>query len=89
MTSSPNGSFHLTLAELLDELSSEIEDLGGTLCSDAQFALTHLPQLQAIDLIAQKQRAIAKLLSAECLDTAIATIELEALLPRVQHHSVA
>ena len=52
------------MAEVLGELGSEIEALGEVLCRDEDFAARHMRELQAIDLIAQKQRALASLIGA-------------------------
>lgn len=72
----------LALAEVLNELGCEIEALGCTLCADPQFALRHLAQLQAIDLIAQKQHALAHVLAADCSRTAAAGLGLATLAHR-------
>ncbi len=70
-------------AELLSELSAEIEELGVALCRDPDFARYHMLQLQAIDLIAQKQRCIADLLSAQSVDHAMDEIDLEEVKARI------
>jgi hypothetical protein len=76
---------HLTkAAQILDELGCEIEALGTRLSSDPAMAAKHVTDLQAIDLIAQKQRWIADLVRAECPVTAIEAISVEALQQRLR-----
>ena len=74
---------HAVAAELLSELSAEIEELGVMLCRDPDFARYHMRQLQAIDLIAQKQRCIADLLSAQSVDHAMDGIDLDEVKARI------
>ena len=64
-----------TIARVLMELSVEIEALGNLLCSDMNFAMQHMEQLQAIDLISQKQRSLATLLEADCPKSAMSETE--------------
>ena len=71
------------LAAVLAELAAEIEHLGAALCSDAAIARRHAPALQAIDLIAQTQRAVADILAAPCQPCAIDAVPLEALRARL------
>lgn len=71
-------------AKVLAEMSAEIERLGAALCTDPSFALNHVEELQAIDLIAQKQRSLASLLEADCPKTAVNGIGLDALAGRLQ-----
>lgn len=71
---------HLTtVSDILVELSGEIEDLGECLCTDPAIIANHVGKLQAIDLIAQKQRWLATMLRADCPMTAVDTIGVEAL----------
>lgn len=70
-------------AQVLTELSLEIERLGAKLCADPSFALNHLEDLQAIDLIAQKQRSLAVMLEADCPKTALSGMGLDALAGRL------
>jgi hypothetical protein len=72
----------LEIARILDELSTEIEELGAALCADPVFCDRHIESLQAIDLIAQNQRWLAELLRADCHDTAVHGIGVEALQAR-------
>ena len=51
-----NVATHRQIAVVLEELSQEVEALGGALCLDMDIAMRHLDTLQSIDLIAQKQR---------------------------------
>lgn len=71
-------------AQVLAEMSLEIERLGAALCNDPSFALNHVEELQAIDLIAQKQRSLATLLEADCPKSAVTGLGLDALAGRLQ-----
>ncbi len=72
-------------AQVLAELSLEIERLGAALCADPSFALNHVEALQAIDLIAQKQRSLAVMLEADCPKTAVSGLGLDALVGRLHN----
>ena len=72
------------IAAILAELGDDIEHLGATLCTDPAIAANHIEALQAIDLIAQKQRGLASFLGAECPVSASATLGLEALKARLR-----
>lgn len=71
-----------TVADVLAEISTQIEDLGVRLCADPAFAQRCIEQLQEIDLIAQKQRSLAVVLRAECAEEAIDAIGVEELRAR-------
>jgi len=74
---------HLTtVADVLRELATEIEALGTVLCLDRAVLGRHMGTLQAIDLIAQKQRWLATLLQADCPLSAVDTIGVETLKAR-------
>ena len=73
----------IAVAEVLVELSDEIEALGAQLCVDPAILARHLAPLQAIDLIAQKQRWLATLLLADCPVSAVASIAVDALRDRL------
>ena len=74
---------HLTtVSDVLNEIATEIEDLGAALCCDPVVIAGHVTKLQAIDLIAQKQRWLATMLRADCPLTAIDTIGVDALRAR-------
>jgi hypothetical protein len=73
--------FH-AMAEVLNELGAEIEALGEVFCRDAGFAGKHMRELQAIDLIAQKQRALATILAAGFSEAEMRRISLDALHAR-------
>jgi len=73
----------LDIADVLIELSGEIEGLGAQLCADPALIVRHLGALQAIDLIAQKQRWLATLLCADCPVSAIGSIGVDALRERL------
>lgn len=72
----------LAMAEVLNELGTEVEALGEVLCRDAAFADRHCRELQAIDLIAQKQRALASILAAGFSEHEMRRISLDALRER-------
>lgn len=72
----------LAMAEVLNELGTEVEALGEVLCRDADFADRHCRELQAIDLIAQKQRALAAILVAGFSEQEMRRISLDALRAR-------
>lgn len=69
----------VAMAEVLGELGAEIEALGEVLCRDEDFAARHVRELQAIDLIAQKQRALAAIVAAGFSAAEMRRINLEAL----------
>jgi hypothetical protein len=50
------------LAAELDAMSVELERLGSELCASPLLASEHFLTLQSIDLLAQRQRALAELL---------------------------
>ncbi|CCA92689.1 hypothetical protein [Novosphingobium sp. PP1Y] len=72
----------LAMAEVLNELGSEVEALGEVFCRDAGFADRHMRELQAIDLIAQKQRVLAAILAAGFSEQEMRRISLDALRSR-------
>lgn len=72
------------VAGILDELAADIELLGESLCADADLAARHMGQLQAFDLITQKQRALGNLLRADCPVSALSSIDLEELKRRLE-----
>ena len=72
----------VTAARILEELTVEIEALGTRLCGDPAVLAGHMSELQAIDLIAQKQRALSQLLLADCPRTAVSGMGVEELRAR-------
>ncbi|MFM5907145.1 MAG: hypothetical protein ACKOPO_06120 [Novosphingobium sp.] len=72
------------VAEILAEISDEIEALGAVLCQDPNFANRHMQELQAIDLICQKQKSLAMVLKADCPVTALSDVRLEELAVRLR-----
>lgn len=72
----------LAMAEVLNELGTEVEALGEVLCRNAAFADRHCRELQAIDLIAQKQRALAAILAAGFSEDEMRRVSLDALRER-------
>jgi hypothetical protein len=75
---------HRQIADVLEELSQEVEALGSSLCTDIDIAMRHMDTLQAIDLIAQKQRSLAAVLNADCVVEGIESIGLEKLRERMR-----
>jgi len=74
---------HLTtVSDVLNEIATEIEGLGADLCCDPAVLVNHMTKLQAIDLIAQKQRWLATMLRADCPLAAVDTIGVDALRAR-------
>ena len=82
---SPARLVALGTAEMLAELSCEVEGLGTALCSDAELAGRHMASLQAIDLLAQKLCGLAELLAADCPATGLARLRLDCLRDRFSH----
>jgi hypothetical protein len=70
------------MAEVLGEIGTEIEALGEFLCRDEGFAARHVRELQAIDLIAQKQRALAAIIEAGFCDNQMRRITIDVLRSR-------
>lgn len=70
-------------AEILVELSAEIEALGARLCTDPAVIARHLHELQVIDLIVQKQNHLAELLLADCPHAAVAAMRVEDVKRRI------
>jgi len=79
-----NMATHPQIAVVLEELSQEVEALGGALCGDIDIAMRHIATLQAIDLIAQKQRSLAALLRADCQEAGVEAIAIDALRERMR-----
>lgn len=80
----PRESTHRQIAAVLEELSQEVEILGTTLCSDMDLAMRHIAALQAIDMIAQKQRSLALLLDAESPESEVDRIAIDTLRNRLR-----
>lgn len=76
------GQHEAEIADVLDEISAEIEALGAALCEDPHLCARHVEALQSIDLIAQKQRWLAELMRADCRETLVDSIGVEALQQR-------
>ena len=75
---------HRQIAVVLEELAEEVEALGSALCADMDIALRHMDKLQAIDMIAQKQRSLGRLLVAESPAEEIERIALDVLRDRMR-----
>ena len=79
-----NVATHRQIAVVLEELSQDVEALGARLCVDMDIAMHHMDSLQAIDLIAQKQRSLAALLVSDCLEASIEQIAIDTLRERMR-----
>ena len=79
-----NVATHRQIAVVLEELSQDVEALGARLCADMNIAMQHMDTLQAIDLIAQKQRSLAALLTSDCLESSIEQIAIDTLRERLR-----
>lgn len=75
-------------ADVLSELSGEVEALGASLCADPQVTACHINTLQQIDIIAQKLQGLANLLAADCPVSAVSDLSLESLRDRFDHLAV-
>jgi len=75
---------HRQIAVVLDELAEDIEALGTALCDDMAVAINHVDKLQAIDLIAQKQRSLARLLRADRPTEEVERIAIDVLRDRLR-----
>jgi hypothetical protein len=62
------------IATQLSDLALEAEDFGIVLCSDAAVAGRYLVQLQQIDRLSQSLRELARVLSANDPEAAVAAI---------------
>lgn len=63
-----------------------LEQLGLTLCRDPKLAQSHLPTLQGLDELGQRQSCLAEVLRAADMRGAIAHIPLDALRERLVGH---
>ncbi|PEQ12790.1 hypothetical protein B2G71_10885 [Novosphingobium sp. PC22D] len=70
------------MAGVLSEIGLEVEALGEVLCRDPAFAARHVRELQAIDLIAQKQRALAAILVSGMCEQEMGKITIDSLRSR-------
>lgn len=75
---------HKQIAVVLEELAEEVEALGAALCTDMDIAIKHMDKLQAIDLIAQKQRSLGRLLVADRPAEEIERIAIDVLRDRMR-----
>lgn len=76
---------HAIAAEL--EASRQcLEQLGMILCLDPNLVQAHLPTLQGLDELGQRQFCLAQVLRAADMRTAIALIPLDALRDRMTEH---
>jgi CheY-like chemotaxis protein len=79
-----NVATHRQIAVVLEELSQDVEALGAALCGDMDIAMRHMDTLQAIDLIAQKQRSLASLLTSDCPEAGVEQIAIDTLRNRLR-----
>mgnify|MGYP001186418090 CR=1 FL=1 len=75
---------HRQIAVVLEELAEEVEALGAALCMDMDIAMKHMDKLQAIDLIAQKQRSLGRLLETDSPAEEIERIAIDVLRDRMR-----
>lgn len=71
---------HAQLQVIADELAAlaiDIEAIGAELCANPAVVSAYGPSLQSIDLIGQRQRALAELLLAENFDHALVDCRLD------------
>jgi hypothetical protein len=73
----------LRIADELENMRNETESLGTTLCGDPEIAMRHLSSLQSLDLLAQTQMALAKILRASDPSEALAATDLHNLRERL------
>lgn len=66
-------------ADVLIDLSGELERLGAGLCEDPEVVGAHMESLQGIDRIVQTQRSLAAVLSASRPSHAVEELSLEQL----------
>jgi hypothetical protein len=78
-----NGPHLKAVADVLMDLSLDIEMLGTVLCGNAEVVQRHMQELQTIDMIAQKQRSLANVLRSDCPRSALSDISLEELRLRL------
>ena len=85
MTKTSQASLRLLggVAEILEELASEVECLGESLCADPDVIVRHMDQLQGIDLIAQTARQLGMLVGSDNPTAALDDVRLEALRHRL------
>lgn len=69
----------LKLASILVALSQDMESIGAAICDVAGVADQYCMELQRIDLVAQKQREIARIIDPVDVQQAIRSIPIEAL----------
>ncbi|WP_235982082.1 hypothetical protein [Novosphingobium aerophilum] len=70
-------------AGILAELAAQVEALGAQLCTNPEVVAHHITELQAIDLIAQKQLHLADLLLADCPHAAVEAMRIEEVKRRI------
>lgn len=74
----PPDQHHIDIiARALEDLATEIEEIGIALCGDPALVAAHGRALQAIDFISQRQRSLAALLTTDDLDAALRCCPLE------------
>lgn len=63
-----------------------MEELGMTLCRDPNLVQAHLPALQKLDELGQRQFCLAQVLRTADMRTAVADIPLDALRDRMAEY---
>lgn len=81
----PNPSLLQKIADELENMRAETESLGAMLCGDPDVALRHMSALQGLDLLAQTQLALAKILRADNPEEALANTDLHNLRERLMN----
>ncbi len=71
------------IGEQLNRLAVEIEQLGEKLCADPEMMVRNLSTLQAIDAIAQQQQCLARIVTADAMDEAVAECSFAELKHRL------
>ncbi len=67
------------IADELELLATDIEQIGVDLCADPHIAASHSASLQSVDLVSQTARGLALVLRADLDPEAIAGLGLEGL----------
>lgn len=68
------------IAAVLEGLAQEIAALGHELCDDPDLLARHMRELQRFDRIAQFHRELARVLRADCHQTALDRLRMEELV---------
>lgn len=74
------------IAAELEASRQSLEQMGMTLCLDPNLVQAHLPTLQGLDELGQRQTCLAQVLRAADMHAAVAHIPLDALRDRMAEH---